>query len=66
MGHRYFPHTSADIAEMLKRCGMEGLEDLYSDVPDSLKLKRGYDLKPQMSEKEVRDFLKDWSLKTSL
>ncbi len=51
---------------MLKRCGMESLDDLYSDVPDSLKLKRDYDLKPQMSEKEVRDFLKDWSLKTSL
>ena len=63
MGHRYFPHTSADIAEMLKRCGMEGLEDLYSDVPDSLKLKRGYDLKPQMSEKEVRDFFEGLAIK---
>lgn len=44
---------------MLERCGMHDLNELYSDVPESLKLKRDYDLKPQMSEKEVRDFFND-------
>ena len=36
---------------MLKRCGMESPDDLYSDVPDSLKLKRDYDLKPSDERK---------------
>lgn len=63
MIHRYFPHTSSDIAEMLGRCGMKSLDDLYSDVPESLKLKRDYDLPAQMSEKEVRDFFEGLAVK---
>lgn len=58
MLHRYLPHTSEDISEMLAACGMESLDGLYSDVPDGLLLKRDYDLPEQMSEKEVRDFFK--------
>lgn len=56
MSHRYFPHTSQDIKEMLERCGVESLDDLYSDVPQQLKLTKSYDVDEQMSEKEVRDF----------
>ncbi len=44
---------------MLERCGMHSLDELYSDVPESLKLKRDYNLQPQMSEKEVRDYFND-------
>ena len=63
MIHRYFPHTQEDIAAMLDCCGMHSLEELYSDVPDSLKLKRDYDIEPQMSEKEVRDFFEELALR---
>ena len=63
MTHRYFPHTPADIAAMLERCGMKSLEELYSDVPESLKLKRDYELQPQMSEKEVRDFFEELAVR---
>ncbi len=59
MPHRYFPHTPDDIRDMLGRCGVETLDDLYADVPDSLRLKRDYDLPPQMSENEVRDYFRD-------
>lgn len=54
--HRYFPHTPAEIEEMLARCGMKELRDLYSDVPDELKLKAPYNLPAEMSEIEVRGF----------
>ena len=54
--HRYFPHTPAEIEEMLARCGMKELRDLYSDVPDELKLKAPYNLPAEMSETEVRGF----------
>ncbi|MDE6556357.1 MAG: aminomethyl-transferring glycine dehydrogenase subunit GcvPA [Duncaniella sp.] len=56
MGHRYFPHTPGDVAKMLERCGVASLDALYADVPESLRLKGEYDLPPQMSEQEVRDY----------
>lgn len=56
MTHRYFPHTQDDIDRMLARIGVSSLDDLYSDVPAALLLKRLYDLPPEKSEKEVRDF----------
>lgn len=63
MSHRYFPHTGQDIKEMLERCGMESLDDLYSDVPQQLKLTKSYDVDEQMSEKEVRDFFDNLAAK---
>lgn len=59
--HRYFPHTAADIDAMLRRCGVETLDDLYADVPEELKLKGDYRLPEQMSEKEVRDYFRNLS-----
>lgn len=54
--HRYFPHTSEDVGAMLHRCGIDSTDELYSDVPEQLKLKEPYCVPAQMSEKEVRDF----------
>ncbi|MCM1450303.1 MAG: aminomethyl-transferring glycine dehydrogenase subunit GcvPA [Clostridiales bacterium] len=56
MIHHYFPHTQQDIDEMLERIGIGSLEELYSDVPESLRLKQPYNLPPAQSEKEIRDF----------
>ena len=63
--HRYFPHTPAEIEEMLARCGMKELRDLYSDVPDELKLKAPYNLPAEMSETEVRGFLQQPGKRTT-
>ncbi len=63
MSHRYFPHTSEDVKEMLAKCGMKSLDDLYSDVPDQLKLTKSYDTNEQMSEKEVRDYFNELAAK---
>ena len=54
--HRYFPHTPAEIEEMLGTCGLSQLADLYSDVPSELKLKAPYKLPAEMGETEVREF----------
>lgn len=51
--HRYFPHTPEDIEKMLGRCGAKSLDDLYSDVPSSLRLKAPYKLPEAMSEPEL-------------
>ena len=40
--HRYIPHTPADRAAMLARCGMQSEAELYADVPRELLLGRHY------------------------
>ena len=55
--HRYFPHTQADIEGMLERCGASNVDDLFADIPASLRMKEeGYDLPAEMSEPEVRRY----------
>ncbi len=39
MIHHYFPHTADDIREMLGRCGMSDLGELYADVPADVRLR---------------------------
>ncbi len=51
--HRYLPQTTEDIKVMLERCGVETIEDLYSDIDPKLRLKQPYDLPTYMSEPEV-------------
>ena len=53
MGHRYFPHTPDDVRHMLGVCGAGSIDDLYADVPASLRLGRAYDLPAAKSEPEV-------------
>ena len=54
--HRYFPHTPAGIKEMLDRCGVSSIDDLYGDVDPSLRLKQPYDLPQGMDETSVRRY----------
>lgn len=56
MTYKYFPHTEADKAAMLETIGVESLEDLYADVPESARFKGEYALPESMSEMEVRRF----------
>ena len=58
MPYKYFPHTEADIKAMLERIGMQAMDELYAGVPESVRLKKDYDLPEAMSELEVRDFFK--------
>ena len=59
MSHRFFPHTPAEIEQMLATVGVASLDDLYADVPDELLLKRDYDIPSVMSEIEIRRFFTD-------
>lgn len=54
--HRYFPHTPQEIDEMLRRCGMGSLDELYGDVAPELRLAKPYHLPEEMSEQQVRDY----------
>lgn len=56
MAYKYFPHTQADIQEMLKVSDLQSMDDLYKEIPDSLKLKKDLNIPSSMSEIEVRNF----------
>lgn len=59
----YFPHTSQDISAMLKRIGVNSIDNLYSDVPADYMYKGEYDLPEAMTEQEVRDFFEGLAAK---
>lgn len=54
MSYKYFPHTPEDIREMLSRCGLSSLDELYSEVPEEIRFRGDYDLPSAMSEVELR------------
>ena len=50
---RYIPHTAGDVEQMLARVGVADLEQLFSEVPASVRLKRPLDLPEPISETEL-------------
>ena len=52
--YKYFPHTDADLQAMLDRVGIDSLDALYSQIPDSIRFRGDYKLPSEMSEMEVR------------
>lgn len=52
---KYFPHTEDDLNVMLQRTGVESLDALYAQIPDSIRFKGDYQLPEAMSEQEVRE-----------
>ena len=53
--YKYFPHTEADISEMLGKIGLSSLDELYAEIPENIRFDKDYDLKKSMSEDEVRN-----------
>ena len=59
---KYFPHTEEEIKEMLRVAGVNSLEELYSDVPESIRFKDDYDIPEAKSEIELRQLLESFGL----
>ena len=51
---KYFPQTKEDLQAMLAKVGVEKLDDLYDQIPDSIRFKGDYQMPSEMSETEVR------------
>ncbi|MDD7257514.1 MAG: aminomethyl-transferring glycine dehydrogenase subunit GcvPA [Prevotellaceae bacterium] len=56
MAFKFLPHTQEEINEMLKVAGLKSLDDLYADVPDSIRFKGDYNIPEAMSELEIRQW----------
>ncbi|AHI55845.1 aminomethyl-transferring glycine dehydrogenase subunit GcvPA [Listeria ivanovii] len=48
--HRYLPMTEQDEKEMLDTIGVASIDDLFQDIPEKIRFKRDYNLKPAKSE----------------
>ncbi len=57
--YKYFPHTDADISQMLEKIGVSSLDDLYAEIPERVRFDKEYDLGHSMSEEEVRNYFKE-------
>ena len=54
MNYKYFPHTEDDLKAMLAKAGVESLDGLYAQIPESIRFRSEYDIPSAMSEMEVR------------
>lgn len=54
MNFKYFPHTDEDLQAMLEKAGVKTLDELYAQVPESIRFRGDYELPSEMSELEVR------------
>lgn len=61
--HPYLPHTDNDIKKMLEVIGLDSVDDLYSDVPENMRMKDPLDLPEAKSEIEVRRIVGDLARK---
>jgi glycine dehydrogenase subunit 1 len=52
MGH-FVPHTDAEVEAMLADLGLSSADELFSVVPEALRLAGGLDLAPGLSEPDV-------------
>ena len=55
MNYKYFPHTDEDLKTMLATVGINSIDALYAQIPDSIRFKGDYRLPSEMSEMEVRE-----------
>ena len=54
----YVPNTDADRSEMLAGLGFDTVEELFSDIPESVRLKRELELPEAMSEMELLQYMR--------
>ena len=52
--HKYFPQTEEDLQAMLAKVGVKSLDELYAQIPDSIRFKGDYQLPYAASELEIR------------
>ena len=51
---KYFPHTEDDLKAMMAKVGVESVDALYAQIPESIRFRGDYKLPSEMSETEVR------------
>ncbi len=60
---RYLPHTDEDVKRMLKTIGVDSIEDLFSSIPEKMRMKSSLDLPDPLDEAALKDLLGALSVK---
>jgi glycine dehydrogenase subunit 1 len=55
----YVPHSKRDFKKMLKACGVDSVDELFSSIPDALVQKAPSKLPEPMSEADVLELARD-------
>lgn len=55
----FLPNTDRDRAEMLEACGIRSVDELFSDIPEAVRLRRPLDLPVPLSEMELDAHLRE-------
>lgn len=53
MKHRYLPMTVQDEKDMLETIGVSSIDELFSDIPEKVRFKGQYNIKPAKSESSL-------------
>jgi glycine dehydrogenase subunit 1 len=56
---RFAPHTDDDVRDMLSVCGLTSIDELFAQIPPSVRLDRPLDLPDGVSEMEIVADLRD-------
>ncbi len=56
--YAYIPHTEEDVKSMLQAVGVDSVEELFSDIPESVFLRKPLDVPEGVSEHEAAEFMK--------
>lgn len=62
---RYIPNTPEDQKKMLSAIGIDSIDELFSDIPDELRLKRDMDIPVSLSEQELTAHMKAMASKNA-
>ena len=67
MNYRYLPMTEADRREMLKVLGIQSVDQLFDDIPESVRFQGSLNIPKSMSEPVLTRHMKqlagkNWSL----
>jgi len=54
----YTPHTPDDVAAMLAAIGVKSVDELFADIPESVRLRRPLEVEGPMGEAEVYRFFR--------
>ncbi|MCP1145213.1 aminomethyl-transferring glycine dehydrogenase subunit GcvPA [Lysinibacillus endophyticus] len=65
MAHRYLPMTETDQKEMLETIGVQSVDELFSDIPESVRFKGLYNIPEAKSESALLKELKQLASKNS-
>lgn len=63
MIHRYIPNTAEDKREMLAEINIKSIEDLFSDIPESLRFNEDLNIPKIMSELELKKHMSSLAAK---